>query len=123
MCAEWLAERRPATPSTTTTALSVTPTAIKRLIRAWHRRRTGEIGSFAALGWQRKRLLAQLRLERVLVSVLAALLALAFAGVLHSSGVAVGGIVAVPIILVLCAAYVAAGELPTRRLVQSRWPT
>ena len=89
--------------------------------RAWHRRRTGEIGSFAALGWQRKRLLRQLRLERVLVSVLAALFALALAGVLRSSGVAVGGIVAVPIILVLCAAYVAAGELPTRRLVQSRW--
>jgi hypothetical protein len=91
--------------------------------RAWHRRRTGEIGSFAALGWQRKRLLAQLRLERVLVAFLAALLALALAGVLHSTGVAVGGIVAVPIILVLCAAYVAAGELPIRRLVQSRWPT
>jgi hypothetical protein len=91
--------------------------------RAWHRRRTGEIGSFAALGWQRKRLLAQLRLERVLVAFLAALLALALAGVLHSTGVAVGGIVAVPIILVLCAAYVAAGEPPTRRHVQSRWPT
>jgi len=91
--------------------------------RAWQRRRTGEIGAFAALGWQRQRVLAQLRLERVLVSVLAALLALALAGVLHSSGIAVGGIVAVPIILVLCAAYVAAGELPTRRLVQSRWPT
>jgi hypothetical protein len=91
--------------------------------RAWHRRRTGEIGSFAALGWRRERLLAQLRLERVLVSLLAALLALALAGVLHLTGVAVGGLVAVPIILVLCAGYVAAGELPTRRLVQSRWPT
>ena len=90
--------------------------------RAWQRRRTGEIRSFAALGWQRGRVLAQLRLERVLLAILAALLALAVAGLLHSTGVSVGGIAALPIILVLCAAYVAAGELPTRRLVQSRWP-
>lgn len=91
--------------------------------RAWQRRRTGEIAAFAALGWQRKRVLSQLRLERVLLGVLAALLALALAAALHATGVAVGGLLALPIILVLCGAYILAGELPTRRLVQSRWPT
>jgi putative ABC transport system permease protein len=91
--------------------------------RAWQRRRTGEIVAFAALGWQRKRVLAQLRLERVLLGVVAALLALALAAALHTIGVAVGGLLALPIIVVLCCAYIAAGELPTRRFVQSRWPT
>jgi hypothetical protein len=91
--------------------------------RAWHRRRTGEISAFVALGWQRERVLAQLRLERVFLAVLAALLALALVAALHVAGAGVGGILALPIILVLCSAYVAAGELPTRRLVQSRWPT
>jgi hypothetical protein len=91
--------------------------------RAWQRRRTGEIGAFAALGWERKRVLVQLRLERVLLALLAAVFAFALSGVLHATGVAVGGVVALPIIVVLCAGYVAAGELPTRRLVQSRWPT
>jgi hypothetical protein len=91
--------------------------------RAWQRRRTGEIAAFAALGWQRKRVLAQLRLERVLLGVLAALLTLALAAALHATGVAIGGLLALPIILVLCGAYILVGELPTRRLVQSRWPT
>ena len=92
-------------------------------MRAWLRRRTGEIGAFAALGWQRKRVLAQLRLERFLLGVVAALLALALAAALHAMGVAVGGLLALPIILVLCGAYILAGELPTRSLVQSKWPT
>lgn len=91
--------------------------------RAWQRRRTGEIPAFAALGWQRTRVLAQLRLERFLLGVLAALLAVALAAALRASGVEVGGTLALPIILVLCGAYILAGEFPTRRLVQSRWPT
>ncbi len=91
--------------------------------RAWQRRRTGEIVAFAALGWPRKRVLAQLRCERVLLALLAALLALALSAALHLTGVGVGGIIALPIVVVLCGAYILAGELPTRRLVQSRWPT
>lgn len=91
--------------------------------RAWQRRRSGEVASFAALGWERTRVLAQLRLERALLTVAAIVLALVVAAGLHASGVPLGGTLLLPVVLVLCSAYLAAAELPTRQFVNRKWPT
>ncbi len=91
--------------------------------RAWQRRRSGEIVSFAALGWERPRVLTQLRLERVFLTGAAIALALVVAAGLRASGVPLGGILVLPIVLVFCSAYLAAAELPTRQFVNRKWPT
>lgn len=89
--------------------------------RAWQRRRSGEVASFAALGWERERVLMQLRLERALLAATSIVFALVVAAGLHATGVGVGGLLVLPIVLVLCSSYVAVAELPTRRFVSRRW--
>ncbi|MHB8470176.1 MAG: hypothetical protein ACYDCH_10535 [Gaiellaceae bacterium] len=90
--------------------------------RAWQRRRGSEILALAAAGWERSRVVAELRLERALLAAFSLIPALAVAAALSSSGVTVGGALAVPIVIVLCGSYVAAAEPPTRRFVERRWP-
>ena len=91
--------------------------------RAWQRRRSGEVASFAALGWERKQVLMQLRLERALLAGVSIIFALVVAAVLHATGVSIGGLLVLPIVLILCSSYVAVAELPTRRFVNRRWAT
>lgn len=91
--------------------------------RAWQRRRSGEVASFAALGWERERVLMQLRLERALLAATSIVFALVFAAGLHATGVGVGGLLVLPIVLILCCSYVAVAELPARRFVNGRWAT